>query len=65
MEYPYTQYIVHPPDQPSQTVKVMAFEKRGAQKKARMVLINMGEISPDIKYTELVVDANGRENNLQ
>ena len=55
MIYPYNQFIVHPPDQPDQAVKVTAFEKRGAQKKARMVLINMGELSPDVKFDELVV----------
>ncbi len=55
MTYPYTNFIVHPPDQPDQKVKVVAFGKRGAQKKARMVLINMGEMSPDVKYNKLVV----------
>jgi len=55
MIYPYIQFTVHPPDQPDQAVKVRAFEKRGAQKKARMVLINMGELSPDVKYDKLVV----------
>jgi len=56
MAYPYSHFTVHPPDQPDLVVKVKAMDgKRGAARKGRMVLINMGELSPDVKPDSLVV----------
>jgi hypothetical protein len=55
MIYRYTNYSVHPPGQPDNAVKVDAFSRRGAERKARMLLINMRFISSDIKPDKLLV----------